>query len=338
MRRRDLMAALLVSATIGRVQAQQTGKVYHIAMVEAFLPVAEMSETAHHPGVAGAYRVFFDELRRLGYVEGQNLVVERYSGEGRPEQFRALAAVVVRSNPDLVYVINGGALQLAFKAETKSIPIVLLTADPIALGAVSSLARPGGNITGISVDAGIEIWSKRLDLLREAVPKLSRLGFLVTPWAWGSKGAAVLREASEKRGISLVGSPLDSPIAEAAYRRAFAAMAQEGADAVFVGDEGEHSQNLPLIVELAETGRLPAIYPWHGVVEIGALMAYAFDGLDMIRRVPGVIDQILRGTKPGDIPFYQASKFELDINLKTAKTLGLSIPDSLLARADKVIE
>jgi putative ABC transport system substrate-binding protein len=157
MNRRAALAGLLCAATIGRAQAQQTGKVYHIAMVEAFLPVAEMSETAHNPGVARAYRVFFDELRRLGYVEGQNLVVERYSGEGRPEHFRALAADVVRHNPDLVYVISGGALLLAFKAETKSIPIVGLTGDPIALGAVSSLARPGGNITGISVDAGTEI-------------------------------------------------------------------------------------------------------------------------------------------------------------------------------------
>jgi putative tryptophan/tyrosine transport system substrate-binding protein len=142
----------------------------------------------------------------------------------RRRQFRALAAVVVRSNPDLVYALSPD-LVLAFKAETKSIPIVGLVGDPVALGVVSSLARPGRNIKGISVDAGIEIWGKRLDLLREAMPKLSRLGFLVTPTLWGNKAAALLKEASEKRGISLVGSPLDSPIAEAPYRRAFDAMA-----------------------------------------------------------------------------------------------------------------
>jgi putative ABC transport system substrate-binding protein len=336
-RRRTFIAGLSLAASVGRAQAQQTGKVYRIAMVEPFLPVAEMSETSHDPFEARAYAEFFHELRRLGYVEGQNIVVERYSGEGRSEQFHALAAVVVRSNPDLVYVVSPPLL-LAFKAQTKSIPIVGLTGDPVALGAVSNLARPGGNITGISVDAGIEIWGKRLDILKEAVPKLSRLGFLVTLTLWGNKGTALLKEASEKRGISLVGSPLDSPIAEAAYRRAFAAMAQEGADAVLVGDEPEHLQNRRLIVELAETGRLPAIYPWREAVESGGLMAYAFDALDMIRRIAGEIDQILRGTKPGDIPFYQASKFELVVNLKTTKTIGLRIPDSLLARADEVIE
>jgi putative tryptophan/tyrosine transport system substrate-binding protein len=229
-------------------------------------------------------------------------------------------------------------LLLAFKATTTTIPIVGATTDPVALGIVSSLARPGGNITGISVDAGIEVWGKRLDLLKEAVPRLSRLGFLVTRSLLGKRGAAILKEAAGRRAISLIGSPLDSPIEEAGYRRAFAAMAQEGANAILVGAEPEHWGHMRLIVELAEKSRLAAIYAWREAVEIGGFMAYGYDILDIFRRIPHVIDQILKGAKPGEIPFEQAQKFDLVINLKTAKTLGIELPGSLLARADEVIE
>jgi putative ABC transport system substrate-binding protein len=144
---------------------------------------------------------------------------------------------------------------LAFKAATTTIPIVGLTSDPVALGIVPSLSRPGGNITGSCVDDGPDIWGKRLELLNEAVPKLSRLGFITTTTSLGKRGLALLTEASRERGISLVGSPLHSPISEAAYRQSFASMAQEGADAVFVGDEPEHFINVRLIAELAKTSR-----------------------------------------------------------------------------------
>jgi putative tryptophan/tyrosine transport system substrate-binding protein len=208
------------------------------------------------------------------------LVVERYSGEGRPEHFAALAGEVARRNPDVVFAI-GPDLVLAFKTATATIPIVGLMEDPVALGIVSSLARPGGNITGSAVSAGIDVWGKRLELLREAVPRLSRLGFLLTPSRLGNAVRAVLKEACDRRSVSLVGSLLDSPIGDAGYRHAFAAMAQEGADAVYVGDEPEHLQNLRLIVELAEKDRLPAIYSWREAVEAGGFMAYAFEVVDL---------------------------------------------------------
>jgi putative tryptophan/tyrosine transport system substrate-binding protein len=337
MKRRDLIVGALIAVTVRRAQAQQTGKVYRIAIVTPATPVAEIGENNRNPYIARAYRAFFDELRRLGYVEGQNLVVERYSGEGRPEHYPELAREVVGRNPDVIWAISPQVL-IALKAATATIPIVGLGSDPVALGIVSSLARPGGNITGVSVDAGFEVWGKRLELLKEAVPTLSRLGLLVTRTASGSRGAAVVKEASEKLGISLVGSPLDSPIDEAAYRRAFAAMAQEGADALFVGSEAENDANLRIIVDLADKSRLPAVYSLRGAAEIGGLMAYAYDLLDVARHNAEQIDQIFRGANPGDIPIYRAIKFELVINLRTAKALGLTIPPALLVRADEVIE
>jgi putative tryptophan/tyrosine transport system substrate-binding protein len=336
-KRREFIAGLLVAATTASAEAQQTGKVYRIAIVAPATPVAEIGENNRNPYIARAYRAFFDELRRLGYVEGQNLVVARYSGEGRPDHFRALAVDVVGHKPDVVWAI-GPQLLLAFKATTTTIPVVALTDDPLGYGSVTSLARPGGNITGVNADPSIEGWAKPLELLKEVIPRLSRVGFLVTRAVLGSRGAAVVREVSEKLGISLVPAPLDSPMDEAAFRRAFAMMAQEGVEAVYVTPGAETDANLRLIVDLAEKGRLPAVYGFRGAAEIGGLMAASYDLLELVRHNAVQIDQILKGANPGDIPFYQGTKFPLIINLKTAKALGITIPPSLLARADEVIE
>jgi putative tryptophan/tyrosine transport system substrate-binding protein len=177
-RRRDLIAGILVAAAMGRAQAQQTGKVHRVAIVDLSTPVAEMNEAG-----ALSYPAFFTELRRLGYVEGQNLVIERYSLGGKAFHNPELTREVVRSNPDVIYAL-ANPLVLDFKAATTSIPIVGTTSDPVALGIVASLARPGGNITGTSLDAGIDIWTKRLELLREAAPKASRMEFLGSRAAW----------------------------------------------------------------------------------------------------------------------------------------------------------
>jgi putative ABC transport system substrate-binding protein len=337
MRRRDAIVGLVVAATLSRAHAQQAGKVYRIAIVGPNLPTSEMNEFSLDPDIARGWHAFFGELRERGYTEGRNLVVERYSAENRAEQFGELAGNVVRRNPHVIYTWSPD-LMLAFKAATTTIPIVGLTGDPVGLGLISSLPRPGGNITGSSVDAGPEIWAKRLELLTEAVPGLSRLGFLITTTSWGKHGLGLLTEASKARGISLVGSPLDDPIDEASYRRAFTIIVRDRADAVFVGDEPEHYLYVRLISELAEKDRLPSIYAWREGVKAGGFMAYAFELLDLYRHNADDIDLILQGAKPGDIPFYQARKFELLINLKTATALGFTIPPSLLARADEVIE
>jgi putative ABC transport system substrate-binding protein len=174
--------------------------------------------------------------------------------------------------------------------------------------------------------------------LKEAIPKLSRVGLFVPPTLEGQRGTALLKEASEKAGISLVLAPLDSPYDETVYRRAFAAMVQEGAEAVYVGEQAENWANRRLIVELAERHGLPAIYFYREFVDIGGLMAYETDVADRYRHAADAVVQILKGTKPGDIPFYVVRKFNFVINLKTAKALNLDIPPTLLAQADEVIE
>src|SRR6516225_9003330 len=190
MNRRDIVVCLLCSAVLlGRVHAQQTGKVYHVAVIGPNVQPSDMSEASHDQAMARLFGAFFGELRRLGYVEGKNLVVERYSGEGRVERLRDLASGVVRCNPDLIYAV-GPDLLLAFKAATTTIPIVGITSDPVALGIAPSLSRPGGNITGSCVDVGPDIWGKRLELLNEAVPTLSRLGFIITTSSLGERGLA----------------------------------------------------------------------------------------------------------------------------------------------------
>jgi putative ABC transport system substrate-binding protein len=325
------LCSLAAASTPLSARAQQRGKTYRIATVSVAVSVTEMTETG-----AEHYRAFLGELRRLGYVEGENLVVERFSAEGHREQYRDIVGKVVRSHPDAVLAI--GSVLLEFKAQTATIPIVGYSPDPLGAGIVRSLARPGGNITGVSPDAGIDIWGKRLSFLKEAIPRLSRVGLLVTSETYGQRAAAMLKEASEKAGISLVGAPLASPFNEIAYRRAFVSMVQQSAEAIYVSDETENYANQRLIIELAQEHRLPAIYAYRVITQIGGLMSYEADLPDMFGHAADQIDQILKGTKPGDIPFYQARKFNLVINLKTAKALGIEIPTPLLAQADEVVE
>jgi putative ABC transport system substrate-binding protein len=335
MNRRDLIAGLLFVTATKRADAQQPGKVYRIAIVVTSMPAAEMGENSSDPILARDYRTFFAELRQQGYFEGQNLKAEMYSDEGHTDRLQALADEVVRRNPDVIYALGAVVLR-ACKQATATIPIVGLTGDPVEFGVVRGLSRPGGNITGSSVDAGIEILGKRLELLKEALPKLARLGFLLTSSEWGNREMAVLRQWSESRHISLVGSQLGKAVDETAYRSAFATMSQEMADAVYVGYEGEHYVNQRLIVELAATSRLPAFYAFRESVEVGGLMAYASDISDTIRHNADLIAKILGGAKPGDIPFYQSRKFDLVINLRTAKALDLTIPLSLLVQAEVI--
>jgi putative ABC transport system substrate-binding protein len=282
------------------------------------------------------YRTLFEELRRLGHVEGQNLAVERYgSGQNRSGPV-ALVAEVIRSNPDVVFVIGPGAP--IFKKADAKFPIVTLTADPIAQGLAQSLARPGGNITGVSVDTGPSIHGKRIALLHEMFPAMSKLAFLTLRVAWQGVQGPPVRAAAEMLGITLVPLLVDSPVGEDDYRSAIAQALRDGADAIMIGDAPDVVRYRSPILELIGAVRLPAIYPFFELVEAGGLMAYAFDLVELNKRVANDIDAILRGANPGEIPFYQATKFELSINLKTAKVLGLNVPATLLASADRVIE
>jgi putative ABC transport system substrate-binding protein len=333
-KRREFIA-LLGGASLAwplMARAQQPARVHRIAIISAAVPVADITETS---GLR-LYRALFQELRRLGYVEGRNLIVERYSGEGRTEHYLELASDVVRSKPDLI-LAPGIRLVQHLKAATATIPIVGLMGDPVGFGFVASLAHPGGNITGFSIDAGPEIETKRLELLKEASPRVSRVGFLSRRLP-GSPYGKALQEAAQSLGILLVGPRLEGTLEETEYRRVFEAMAQEHADALYVSSDPENLTDGRLIVELAEKHRLPTMYPFREYVEVGGLMAYAVDLVDLYTRAAEYIDQILKGASPGDIPVYQAAKFELIVNVKATNKIGLTIPPALVLRADEVIE
>jgi putative ABC transport system substrate-binding protein len=248
-----------------------------------------------------------------------------------------LAAQVVRSGPDVIYIAGTGAI--FFKPLTATIPIVTVTGDPVRQGLVQSLARPGGNITGASVDTGPSIHGKRIALLKEIFPSMSKLAFLLTrlQLEQGNLGG-LIQGAATAAGVTIVQCVVDLPSSEATYRAAIAQVVRDGADSIMVADSPETLRNSVIIADLIGASQLPAIYPFPEFVEAGGLMAYSFDLAELIRRAANAIDAVLRGVNPGDIPFYQASKFELSINLKTAKALGLTVPPTLLASAEKVIE
>jgi putative tryptophan/tyrosine transport system substrate-binding protein len=334
MRRRDFTAGLLLAATVGTARAQEPARQYRIAIVIPAGPIAAVSETGSDPIRRREYQPFFEELRRLGDVEGQNLTIERYSGEGRPEAFADLAREVVSRNPDVI-VVHTDPMARAVRAASSAIPIVWIGADAIQSGIAASLARPGGNLTGVSL-YDTEIWGKRLQILKEAVPSASKVAFLLPRGSWDSDGQQ-LRELSRRLEISLLPMSLQQSTGPD-IQHAFAAVRQDQPDAIIVHDRSDLFPYRQLIVGLIEKSRLPAMYGYRGYVEAGGLMAYEADLGEAGRRMADDVHQILNGAKPGDIPIYQATKFDLAINLKTAKSLGLTLPPTVLALADEVIE
>ena len=332
MKRRNFIAgAISVAATSG-LRAQTSAKVRKLAIFSVSESAALMDEQSENR----YYRAMFAELRRLGYVVGTNLTIERFGREKNTSGIAAMVAEVVRGQPDAIYVVGFGAT--LFKKETLTIPIVALTGDPIASGLIQNLARPGGNITGVSVDTGPSIHAKRIGLLREIFPALSKLAYLTLRPQWDVIQGPPVRAASETTGVPVTSLLLDLPTSEASYRAAILSASQEGANAIMVGDSPDAMSNRALIAGLIEQTHLPAIHPFRELVELGGLIAYAFDLVELNQRVAKNFDAIFRGTNPGEIPYYQVSKFELSVNLKTAKSLGLTVPATILASADTVIE
>jgi putative tryptophan/tyrosine transport system substrate-binding protein len=333
MRRREFIT-LATSAAIAwplAARTQQPAKPRRIAIVS---PIG--SAAAASPTGSPDWRVFFRGLAGAGYVEGQNLIVERFSAEGRTDIFANLASEVVRGHPDLIFAISG-RLVLTFMAATTTIPIIGVTNDPIAAGIVTSLAHPGGNVTGVSFEAG-PLVGKKLEVLKETVPHLSKVGFLASEDAWQSVFMVPVREAFHRAKLSLVGPPVASPLSELEYRRTLGAMTQQGIDGLVVSEQPEHVTNRQLITELVREAKLPTIYPLRYFVIAGGLMACAIDLSELFQHAADQVSRILGGASPAELPFYQATKFQLVINLKTAKTLGLTFPITLLGRADEVIE
>jgi putative tryptophan/tyrosine transport system substrate-binding protein len=334
MQRRTFISVLMGALALplnATAQQQTIGK-----RLAVFSP-SEPSATMHDGSENRIYRALFDELRRLGHVEGQNLTVEAYGREQNKSDAEALAAEVARSNPDVIYVVGPGAI--IFKKLNSSIPVVTLTANPVVQGIAQSMAHPGGNFTGASIDTGPSIHGKRIALLREVFPAMSKLGCLALNLQWnGPIVGPAIREAAEAAHLPLTASLLEFSADEADYRAAIENLSRDGANAVMVVDSPGVFQNSTLIANLVGEAKFPAMFTFVEPVTAGGLMAYSFDLVELNKRIANNIDAILRGAKPGDIPFYQATKFELSINLKTAKQLGLSVPPSLLASADNIIE
>ena len=330
MRRRDFTIGLLLAAVARTAAAQERTKQHRIAIIIPSGPATRINDS-----LPRLYQPFFDELRRLGDIEGQNLTIERYSGEGQREGLVDLAREVVDRNPDLIVAITNPVAH-AVRAASGTIPIVWIGGEPVQAGFATSLARPGGNITGVT-GYYLEIWGKRLEILKEALPSASKVAFLAIRGAWEGADGERLREASRRLEISVVGMPVQE-LTPSEYRRAFADIAPERPDAIIVSSIGDLVPYRQLIVELADRSRLPAIYPWRDYVEVGGLMAYGGDLAELGRRMADDVHEILNGAKPGDIPIYQSSRFALVVNLKTAQRLGLALPPALLAEADEVIE
>ena len=281
------------------------------------------------------WKYFHTKLRQLGWVEGTNLVLERRSADGQLDQLPILAAELVRLNVDIIFA-NGTQAPLAAKKATSTIPIVIWNAgDPVELGLVSNLARPGGNITGACLISR-EIAGKRLQLLREALPGLSRVTLLLDPT--NANNVLLLHESeSVARTLGLQIQSVEAHVPED-FDSAFAAILRQRPDALVAAETGVILNQRARITAFAAGNRLPALYPFKEFVEAGGLMSYGLDAKELVDILVKAIDKILKGAKPGDLPIEQPTKYELVINLKTAKALGLAFPQSLLARADEVIQ
>ena len=294
------------------------------------------------PGIRGGMSIapdaFLHALRELGWVEGKNIVLEQRWGDGRPDRLPDLAAELVRLKVDVIFG-SSTAAAVAAKNATRTIPIVMATGgDVVGLGLVASLARPGGNVTGLTFDVGLQTASKGLELLKETVPKVGRVAFLAGPANPSyAPGLENVRAAGRSLGVQLQLLEVRGPN-ENEIDSAFAAMARERAGALLVSTGPELSPHRTRIRDLAAKSRIPAMYGGREFTEDGGLMSYGPDLRENFRRAATYVDKILKGAKPADLPIEQPTKFELVINLKTAKALGLTIPRSLLLRADQVIE
>jgi putative ABC transport system substrate-binding protein len=285
------------------------------------------------------FEPFLQGLRDLGYVEGRNVVIEYRDGEGKPERLPALAAELVALNVDVIFA-PGTPHALAAKQATRTVPIVFLgVSNPVTDGLVTSLARPGGNVTGLSFSPAPELVGKRLELLTQAVPGVTRVAILQQLGGQGERTETDSLKAAEVAARALgvrlqfvtVRGPTD-------FDRAFSDMTRARADGLIGLGGSMFFNERRHLVDLAARNRLLAVYPLRDYVDAGGLMSYGPNIADSLRRAATYVDKILKGAKPADLPVEQPTKFELAINLKTAKALGLTIPPSLLQRADQVIE
>jgi putative ABC transport system substrate-binding protein len=319
-----VVLAMLATPSLGS-DAQPAGKVPRVAYLNATSAASATWVEAFRQG-----------LRELGYIEGQSILIEYRWADGQFERLPALAAELARSKVDVIVASNTVAA-LAAKNATSTIPIIFVTVgDPVGSGLVASLARPGGNVTGLSLFPTLAISGKQLELLKQAVPTLRQVAVLANPA--NPLTADLLTEterAARSLGLRLRVVQVREP---KQLDDAFATMKNERVPALLVIPDPLVNDSRGRIVAFAATNRLPAIYPYRTFVDAGGLMSYGVDLSDLSRRAATYVDRILKGAKPAELPIEQPTKFDLVVNLKTAKALGLTIPPSLLLRVDHVIQ
>jgi putative ABC transport system substrate-binding protein len=311
-----------------RLEAQQPKKIPRIGYLSIGDPATESARS----------EPFRRALRELGYIEGQNIAIDYRYGEGKQDRFLELAAELVRLKVDIIVAAGGTPWVRAAKNATKTIPIVMvgIGSDPVEAGFVESLARPGGNVTGVT-SLGVELGGKRLELFKEAVTKIARVAVL-----YNSAASVNVHEVKEvlpvaARALGLTLQPWDLRAADG-FEKVFAALNKQRPDGLYSLGGPLMTINRKRIVGFALKSRLPSMYSNKEAVDAGGLMSYGADEADSYRRVAIYVDKILKGAKPADLPVERPTKFELMINLKTAKQIGLTIAQKLLGRADKVIK
>jgi putative tryptophan/tyrosine transport system substrate-binding protein len=324
--RREFLGAfaLILVATPIAAEAQQAGRVYRLGILRATTPPPTEQRT--DPTLMNA-------LRELGHVEGQNLTVEGRYADGKLDRLPVLARELVLLRVDVIGAIGSAAIRAA-KEATTTIPIVMYGGfDPVTAGFVASLARPGGNVTGVVMGPGSSLTGKRLALLKEAAPRAARVAFLVPDDPNFRPQVEEAQQGAPSLGIKL----LVVEVRAGDYTRAFSTISAERATALLVGATPYFMRDRKRISDLAGKHRLPAMYEWPEQVEDGGLMSYGATQAALVQRAAVYIDRIFKGAKPGDLPVEQPTKFELVLNRKTARALGLTLPPSLPSRADRVI-
>jgi putative ABC transport system substrate-binding protein len=329
MKRREFIAALggAVAAWPLAARSQQpAGRVYRIG----YQSIAPREPTLH------LIKAFEDGLRSLGYRVGDNVAIEYRFADGEMERLPALAADLVRLGVDIIVATGLNPSAVAATKATTTIPIVMTSVDPVGTGLVASLARPGGNVTGLAADTGGEILGKRFELLKETLPNLSRLGILWNPdVAFIRNRQTLMTETARTLGLTTI--PVEARGLDT-LEQAFAALVRERAQAFVMQGDSVLFNYRGQIAEMALGNRLPAASTQKEYADAGFLLTYGTDVPDLYRRLAGFVDKIFKGAKPADLPVEQPTRYELVINLKTAKALGVVMPPALLARADEVIE
>jgi len=314
--------------------ARSADKVYRVVFV---VPIGQFVDAKEGDAWKSLVTAFLQGLQELGYVDGKNLKFEFYSAEGKPGQIDEIAARVLRTPPDVILAAGGGANEVAhaFKRMTGTVPIVMAnSSDPAVQGLVASLSHPGGNVTGFSGNTGPEFEAKRLQLLREVAPNVTRVAYLGLKIDWESPAAIGVRDAAERLGMTL----LHAEHTPSNYDDAFAFITREQVQGLFVARNPWNFSNRRAITAFASDRRMAAVYPTREFAEVAGLICYGPSLIDLYRRAAGHVDKILKGARPAELPVEQPTKFELVINFKAARALGVTIPPTLTALADEVIE